>query len=76
MEPPHIINTKPPATAAKTVARPYVRPIPRAMACARSAASLVPVEVAPAPLKPVAEAPVEVVDGMELIVDVLTRMGF
>lgn len=83
---------KPAPTTVKTTARPYVRPTARAMACARPGASLVPVEVAPAPPKPVnvllplavveapelpvAEDPLEVVDAMELIVDELTRVGF
>ncbi len=48
---PHRMKTKPPPTAANTRARPYVRPTPRAIACARPAASLVPVEVAPEPPK-------------------------
>jgi len=43
------MKTKPPPTAAKTRARPYVRPTPTAIACARPAASLVPVELEPDP---------------------------
>ena len=76
--------------AAKTMARPHVRPMPKAMACARPAASLVPVAPAPpkpavsvllppvvveAPELPVAEDPLEVVEAIELIVEELTRTG-
>ena len=79
---PHSMNTNPPPTAAKTAARPYIRPTPRAMACALPGASLVPVEVAPAPptpvnvLLPVGEDPLKAVDAIVLIVDELTRTGF
>ena len=86
----HNIKTKPPPTAAKTMARPHVRPTPKAIACARPAASLVPVALAPpkpavkallppvvieAPELPVAEDPLEVVDAIELIVEELIRWG-
>ena len=84
----HKRSIQPPQTPASTVARPYVRPKPRARSCVRAAPAdlLVPVGDPPNPVKVFCPVAVEsavldgpdplVVDAIVLIVEVFTRMGF
>ena len=69
---------KPPMTAARTVAKPYTRPKPRARACTLCSAPLVPPMMEPVAVAGAVEdaGTPAAVDGIELLVLVLTLTGF